>query len=369
MKYHTLIHKYVKFAGMLRFGSNQIDTYSILRKNTFFLLTLLLFFALIRNGLTIYGTAVRNALDQKNFVYDTWPGSYTLQAFNQFIFHHGLTGLILLYVTIFLAFACLLVWELQPYDKIRILVLVMILLLPGTTIIFQRLGSPDTLPILCGVLGALSRSRVRAIVYAIISVGVHPEAAIISGVSLFIILKLGQSTWTYSNEKSVKYFASTMVIIGLIVISYSNFFIQSPNSRIQVSTSTYIKYAIAQNLASSYWIIFAWFGTLWVIVYARWNELRGIEKRYFTVLITIVGGVSLAASDGTRVAAILLTAMTVLLFSPFNSSYIFRIVSPRWLIVMYLVPPMNISNFNVFLPFHQVLYFFDIAKLYLVTNF
>lgn len=342
----------------------------LLKRPIFLLLTILVLF-LLRNGLSVYGTLVRNVMaDSTVEAYDTWPGAFTLEIINQVARNYGLVGFTVLYLGLFAAFAYTLLWELRYFSsEIKVVVIIMIFLLPGITVIFQRFGSPDTLLILCGILGVLSQSRLRSSLYAVIAVGVHPESALISGASILIFLYIGHRTWNYSNEVAVRLFAYLMIALGFLAIIYSNFVSQNSDSRIEVSLFTYLKFAIAQNIASSYWIIFAWFGSLWVVVYLRSIELEKQNRRKFVALVAIVGGISLIASDGTRVASILLTAVSVLLFSPFNSSYVFREISPRWLIVMYFVPPINISNFNIFLPFHQVLYLFDIAKPYIITNF
>lgn len=110
-------------------------------------------------------------------------------------------------------------------------------------------------------------------------------------------------------------------------------------------------------------------------VYSAWPGAYTLEfinqsdKRWFMVLLFSLGGISLLASDGTRVAAILLTPMIVLLSSPLNSSPVFQHINFKWWAVMNFVPPLNISNFNIFLPFHRILYVFDIAKFYAVTKF
>jgi hypothetical protein len=350
---------------------NKRQVLPFLFKNPLVLVALICVVTLLRNGISIYGTLFRSLTQEEiDGAYSAWPGAYTLEFINQIARNKGLLGFLFLYLSFLCLFVGALLWELKFVSvKSRICTLLVISLLPGITVIFQRIGTVDTLPILIGILGVLSRSSVRSIVYSVLTVGVHPEAAVISGVSLLLVLRIGRNVWQYSNARAVKSFAISMVILGFLAIFYSNFISPHQDSRISVTISTYLKFALIQNLASSYWIVFGWFGTLWIIVYLRWVELNISDKRWFVTLLFSVGGISLLAFDGTRVATILLTPMIVLLSSPFNSSQVFQHINFKWWIVMYFVPPLNISNFNIFLPFHQILYVFDIAKFYVVTNF
>ena len=239
--------------------------------------------------------------------------------------------------------------------------------MPGTAIILQRFITFDAVCILVSILGGLTKSKSRAFLYPLIFVGTNPEGAFVAG-SCLLAYKL------ICDYKSIRSFLKDpQVIFSLVAFCFSSLsvlldhLINSDSSIVRQILFTDSKKAFAQDLASGLLLPFSWFGCLWLLVISRIFTLRESEKLRIVVLIICIGAITMIASDGTRNAVLAFTSFLVVFIIKWNNFRLVRLLDSRWIIILYFVPVINVSNFNLFLPFHQILRFFGVATSILST--
>jgi hypothetical protein len=198
---------------------------------------------------------------------------------------------------------------------------------------------------------------------------VNPEAAMVSGAGLVLLNLISRR-----NSKSLLNLPENSFSFGIFQISSStplvslSLFDRTEGSAIEAILFVDSLNALAQLIASGPLLLFSWFGSLWfVIVQILQSVEKEIRNRAYLVIL-FIGVSTLIASDGTRNSALGLTAIAVsVVFSDAGQKYISDLRRNR-ILALYVIPVINIANFNVVLPFYQVLYVLGVARPILVTN-
>jgi hypothetical protein len=86
------------------------------------------------------------------------------------------------------------------------------------------------------------------------------------------------------------------------------------------------------------------------------------------LVIELIGATTLVASDGTLNSALGLTSITVAILLSNQGVQVVSNLTKNHLLALYAIPAINIANFNIVLPFYQILYLLDIARPILVAN-
>ena len=354
-----------EFVGIPRLKLKHLNSLTFI-----FLLVLL---TLLRNGFSVYGTAWRNynTAAQANFTGEISLRGKLLFVVNFFDWvgqkYGGLIFFLIMSILI-LFFLLLIEFEISYLDNLlKRKVWVLITLMPATAIILQRFGTFDTICIFASILGGLTNSKFRAFLYALIFVGTNPEGAIVA-VACLLAYKF------ICDYKSIRSFLKNpQVIFSGVAFCVSTLIIaldhltNSNSAIVQQILFTDSKKAFAQDLASGLLLPFSWFGCLWLLVVSRIFTFRKSDKLRIIVLIICIGAITMIASDGTRNAVLAFTSFLVVFIIKWNDFKLVRLLDSRWLIILYFVPVINVSNFNLFLPFHQILRLFGVATSILTT--
>ena len=343
--------------------SSYIVLPNFLRKHSLFLYIIFFTLGIVRNGFSIFGQKIRDFNSDSNLDSKFQINRHFVLSSMEWIgLRFGGFTYILLVCIIFLVFYILLFYEIRKFNNsFKRKIFFLITISPAITIVFQRFGSVDTPALFAGILGVLSKSKFRIFIYALIFAGTHSEAACIGGISL-LIYQFGSSPKLKDLNKLFPailiMFSSVIAILGLL----------DPDGRTH-TLQNYVRFAIAQDLASGTLIIFSWFGCLWLLVVAEYFQICYEKKIYLAAAIGVGGFITLFTSDGTRVPALTLTPLLVALLSSKSSVAKISALNNKWFLVFLMTPTINVSNFNLFLPFHQILYIFNVASPMLVTIF
>jgi hypothetical protein len=240
--------------------------------------------------------------------------------------------------------------------------------MPGVAIILQRFVTFDAICVLVSVLGGLTRSKFRAFFYALVFVGVNPEGAFVGGACLLSYKLICDFKSVRSFLKDPQVIFSLVALCTSILIVVLDHLTNSNSSIVRQILFTDSKNAFAQDLASGLLIPFSWFGCLWFLVISRIFTLKKSDKLKIITLIICIGAITMIASDGTRNSVLAFTSFLVAFMIKWNNFRLVRILDSRWLIILYFVPVINVSNFNLFLPFHQILRFFGVTTS-ILTNY
>ena len=351
-----------------------------LSKKKFFLFCVFLaFFTVFRSGFALYGLMWRHfqnpsvgakSIDQ-NLIAKIQDGP----TINNFLMAYGETigsPKYFLTHTIFIIVCISIIVAQVSYKKIRLRprLIFLLSLLPASAIILQRYGTYDTICLMMCIIGVLSKSKYTAFFAAMLFTLTNPEASFVSGLSL-LLLSLASRYKQHKEELKlpvgVLAFGFFQILLALPLIAL-DVLTNNSNSTLSSIFFTDSINALAQLLASGPLLVFSWFGPFWLILYNIFRHLNyGLINRLLMVIVFIGCG-TLIASDGTRNSALGLTSLTVcLLFSNVGLKFVENI-SRTSLLGLYLIPAINISNFNIVLPFYQVIYVFDLGRPYIITN-
>ena len=321
----------------------------------------LIFFAVLmtmtffRNGFTVYGEAIRsykNTLEwQWNFLQE---GDLIRGLFDQV----GKTsGAPYYFASIFVLIVLVLIllqFELRDFDlRQRRLFLTLLSLLPGITVILGRFGTLDSFFILFSILAGCTLSRKRQFLYLVGMILSHTESSLV--ILLIIVLLMTIKSFQFYLKV---HFAGPKTFVFLLLLSFSLLASYNSLSEGRVGeVPKLLKVSVAQALSSGYWLPYSWFGGLLVTIIF---SLRFIERREVLLWALILGGlgsVSLITADGTRVASNTLTFVLCVLLRSLCSR---KFIDSRMILLGFALPALNVSNFNIFLPFRQIAYLFGI---------
>jgi hypothetical protein len=321
-------------------------------QNLFFLL--LLIFTLNRNGFSVYGTVWREYSDSGKCNLDSLSVIDPMKIFFSLIGHCLGAGAYFSFYTIFLLLILrLILFEVHLHGKLSYKPLLCVLaLLPGVTIVLGRYGTLDLLMISFSILAGITLSKKRQAIYFFLMALSHTEASLIISIVLMLTLVLTKQKRDHSS------FVSILEFLYLFSPSSILFFISllMGNSRIAQSDDL-LFISFSQALSSGYWLVFSWFGGLIFIVLQIFSGISRQVLLIYAISLLILGSFSFVTADGTRVATMTLTFyLTKLIVRHLDSCY----RSNHTLIFGLLTPGLYISNFNVFLPFRQILHLMGI---------
>lgn len=309
----------------------------------------------VRNGFTIYGEVIRS---YKNTVEWQWNLLQERDLIRGLFDEVGKTlGAPYYFASMFVSIVLVLIllqFELRDFDlRQRRLFLILLSLLPGITIILGRFGTLDIFSILFSILAGSTLSRKRQFIYFVGIILSHSELSLV----ILLILVLLMTIKPFQIYLKV-YFSGPKTFVLLLLLSFLLLALYNSLSEGRVGeVPKLLKVSIAHALSSGYWLPYSWFGGLLVTIIF---SLRFIERREVLLWVLILGGlgsVSLITADGTRVASNTLTfVLCVLLRSLCSRNFI----DSRMILLGFVLPALNVSNFNIFLPFRQIAYLMGI---------
>jgi hypothetical protein len=328
---------------------------------------------IFRNGFSLYGLRWRQFQSANdNFVceYRSCGQLFIGHSIEKFGHNFGAYYFFIFY-TLFVLFCALVIFRqvftLTHHNRLKASVL--ITFLPASAIILQRFGTYDAIPLLMSIIGVLAKSKVGALLAAILLIGVNPEAGLVSGMGLVLLYVVAscQPNSLLNLPKNSFFFGIFQIVMSTPLL-FLSLFDKTEGSALEAILFVDSLNALAQLIASGPLLLFSWFGSLWfVIIKILHSVAKEFRFRIYLVII-FIGSTTLIASDGTRNSALGLTAIAVsIIFSSQGQKQI-SILSRHNLLALYAIPVINIANFNLVLPFYQVLYILDIARPILVTN-
>jgi hypothetical protein len=321
----------------------------------FFILVLLFLLTILRNGFSLYGEQMRGfggGDGNWQFSEISWRDparALLVEVGNTF----GYRSYILIYLLIVALTLLAIISVARTYRWNLFTFGLALSLLPGVTVILCRFGTLDLLSICFGILAGLTVGRPVQILYLVGMILSHVES------SLLIILIICALGFTKTLRREIlRVFGGTqryaVLLFFALVIVTINLLREGQNSRAS-QFDDLIKISVIQFLASGTWLIFSWMGGLWLILISYLGKLSRAQAMSHATLIVSLGTFSILTADGTRVASNMLTFYTVALLRLIFSE---GEVKAKWLLAGYLAPALTISNFNVFLPFRQIVYIF-----------
>jgi len=330
----------------------------------------LLFLTVLRNGFSLYGTRYRS------FENSGQPGDFDFSFGSPYVSTSlewigktiGGVPFFIFYTVLVVIYLLLINFELRLFSlEFRRKALVVISLAPAITIILARFGTYDAICLLSGILGGITNSRSRAIIYAIMFVGVNPEGAVVSAVCLIIYKFLCDRKSLQSYKKDAQIFFAGVLLVGSLPYVLFSLLDKTRGSILESILFVDSFNALAQALAAGLLLPFSWFGSLLFIFLVRVHFFSKHEKFAILFIVLFIGGTTMIASDGTRNGALAFTTFLIVLVVNRDDPDFLISIDYRWFFILYFIPPINVSNFNLFLPFHQILYFFDVAQQILIT--
>ncbi len=330
----------------------------------------LLFLTVLRNGFALYGTRYRNfenSVRPRDFDF-SFGSPYVLSSLEWIGKTIGGVPFFIFYTVLVVIYLLLINFELRLFSlEFQRKAWIVISLTPAITIILGRFGTYDAIVLFSGILGGITNSRSRAIIYAIMFVGSHPEGAVVSAVCLIVYKFLCNRKSLRSCEKDAQIFFAGALLVGSLPYVFFSLLDKTRGSRIEGVLFVDSFNALAQDLAAGLLLPFSWFGSLLFIFLARVHFFSKHEKFAILFIVLFIGGTTLIASDGTRVGALAFTTVLIVLVVNRDDPDFLISIDYRWFFILYFIPPINVSNFNLFLPFHQILYFLNVAQSMLIT--
>jgi len=347
-------------------------TFIASRRKLFF--SLLLLVTVLRNGFVPYMQRLKE-FDQDNFThfvceYRDCGILFIADSLTLFGYRFGPVWFLILYLLILAVLVYAIYTSIKSENTISELKLtVVISVSPLFAVTFQRFGTYDALPLLASVLGIVSKSKVWLFLSTFLFVGTNPEGAFVAGVALVllhIILIDRTKTEKFGIPPNSKLFGMLLSFLSLPALVYS-FFDSTTGSALEAIVFVDSKKAMAQFISGGHFLVYSWLGSLWFLMYIVLSKVARSDAVKILSLIFLIGSITLFASDGTRNSALGLTALTfALLFSHHGKRSITPLPSKFFLVLLFL-PSINVSNFNVVLPFYPVLYILGLARPILIS--
>ena len=365
---------------MLRYISTFLTSFvKFFRQHIFVGIFLIIALTIIRNGFSVYGLMWRDFEDEKPYEIPDTSGpmlfmekiripNLLMELGNQigakpYFFLHTL------FILFCMAIILRQISRIEMNFKLRIKLALVLTYLPAVTIIFQRFGTFDTICLLMSVIGVLAKTTLGSSIAALLFASTNAEGSLVSGLSLLLL----HSTILFGVRSEELKFPTRSAKFGLFLVIFSAPFILSQFSRPKESVLFSIflvdsKNAVAQLIASGLLLLFSWLGPLWILLHRILSSISSSLSDKIIFVFLFIGCGTLIASDGTRNSALGLTSMVVCLSFSNIGRDIINSFEKSVFILFYIMPAMNIANFNLVLPFYQVLYLFDLARPYLITN-
>jgi hypothetical protein len=346
-----------------------------IKRHAFFSVFLLLLLTISRNGFSIYRTTWINFQENSNsgpfkFQDLQWTSLFDIKSLFQFVGDSFGPHVYFIFYTLILLFFVLLIIkqisEFTPHFKYKFLLV--LTYLPVSTIILQRFGTYDAFCLLLAISGIITKNWIYACLSGFVFASINPEAACVSGLGVLLMISLGlkiEQDVNFDFPKRSLLNASSQICFGSLFALIHFFEGRSAAEAILFVDS---KKALVQFLSSGSLLIYAMFGSFWFVLYKFSLLLKVNIRKRLLFVIMLVGSISLIASDGTRNSSLGLTSLsTLIIFSTLGIQTV-KQLSRSELCFMFLMPALNVANFNVVLPFYQIIYFFDYARPYLITN-
>lgn len=329
-------------------------------KYIFVLIPILLF----RNGFSIYGQLLRDFgdgskhLNQISLNFQD-PLRQILNGIGVIL---GWKVYLVIYLILVIITFKLIVLNLKNYHSSWKTVLIALSLFPGLTILLGRFGSQDLLTITFGVLAGITSNKSKNI-YLLILLFTNVETMLVVTFAIYFLSLLpNYNRYLIELFGNVKIYGYLFVIS--LILSCLNFLIFAENSRIG-QLPKLVEISILQFLASGSWLIYSWCGGIWIVLLFSFRKVPQDFLKLNLIILFFLGSFSLITADGTRVAVNSLTFYLTSLIIWLNKR---NLIYPNSLLIGLLMPTIYISNFNVFLPFHQILNLADKATLFVVID-
>lgn len=328
-----------------------------------FFLTLVLI-SIFRNGIALYGERLRQYQNgDENWVLEISIAQDPLRRLLETLgITFGPYVFLCIYSGLFACGAYLISIEIQFYSQIqKRLFWISISLLPAVTIILGRFGTFDLISLILAALSALTRLRKRQYFYLLCLTLAHAESALIIALMLSLFGSIKKIRPLFFNV-----FGVTRPYYFMFCISFSLTLINTLRGPSRASELIpLIKISIAQAVSSGYWLIYSWFGGTILLFALVSNKFTKKELALFLSLFFSLGLASIFTADGTRVSALTLTLPLVAVLKYMLDS---DLINSKALFLAYLLPAINVSNMNVFLPFRQIAYLFGLDLSYINSN-
>jgi len=340
---------------------------------------LIMALTIIRNGFSVYGLMWRDFEDGKPYdvLYPPGPMMFIekiriphliLEFGNQI----GAKVYFFLYTVFILICVAIILRQISHIEmsfKVRIKLALVLTYLPAVTIIFQRFGHWDTVCLLMSVIGVLAKTTLGASIAALLFASTNSEGSLVSGLSIILL----HSAVLFRARSEELKFPTNSAKFGLFLLIFSTPFALNQltwpgGSAFEAIFLVDSKNAAAQLIASGLLLLFSWLGPLWLLLHRILSSISSSLSDKIIIVFLFIGCGTLIASDGTRNSALGLTSLAVCLFFSNIGRDIISSYGKRVFLLFYIMPAVNIANFNLVLPFYQVLYLLDLARPYLITN-
>jgi len=317
---------------------------------------LLFMLTLLRNGISLYGERFRQfTSDRQPWFFDFSPTNDPFRRlFESLGFSVGPISFLFFYLGFIFCGTALISIEIRAYSSFRKKVFwTFIGLLPGTTIILSRFGTSDCISFIFAILSAVSKNSKRQYIYLSCLMLSHIESTLVISIVIAVVSCVGPFQTSFKRFFGSRRPYLTVMFMSLILTALNS---QEEGSRVS-QFFPLLKLSVAQALSAGVWLPYSWFGgTILVLLFAL-NRISKNEVVMLSSMVFCLGLFSLITADGTRVATLVLTLPLVSFFVYALEN---ELLAPRYLVLGFLFPAINVSNLNVFLPFRQVAYLFGL---------
>lgn len=329
------------------------------------LLISLVIVTLFRNGFGLYGEQRRSfGHGDHNFSFNEIELQDPIRMlFSEIGKTYGWTFFILLYSIVFFVFIAIASLIIKNRNMASPKLILMLSMLPGFTIIFGRYGTFDLFSFGFSVLAGLSVGKSYQFLFLMGMLFSHVESTFIVTLVISILFLIPKhkenSKRLLGNQMN---YAVTAAFSGATSVYLS---LQPGEGSRMEQFPQLLRISLEQFLSSGSWLIISWLGGLWYIFFMSLRTTNSSQIQYATILISALGAFSIVTADGTRVAVNTLTMILVAFIAVINKEVV---VNKLWIYAALLFPALNISNFNIFLPFRQLMYFFGLNPQVLILG-
>lgn len=341
--------------------SRQILT---MRKHYF--LVFIIFCTILRNGVSIYGELFRGFIqydeewEARKVSTQNMIGSILVELGDSF----GISIYLASYFLFVIVCCTLIIFEIRKLVSLEQKYAIIILsLLPAFTIILHRLGTLDITSILFSILAGLTIGKNRQFFYLILVALSHNESAFAISSTLLLLSFVPRFRLIFEEIfKSRKPLLLLLVIsCGLSILNFVNLGSESKSGQLP----SLLKVSLVQFFSSGYWLPYSWLGGMWLVLF---GSIKKLSRDYFLFILNLIiflGIFSVVTVDGTRVGVICLTYPLVVITKWLIHS---NKIDFRYVLLALLLPAINVSNMNVFLPFRQIAHIFAVPLTYIQVS-
>lgn len=331
----------------------------LMKCKEFSFLVLIFFISVFRNGLGIHG-ATKDLLFQESrrpfdlSEYSSSPLILLLRIlvkgnYNYWIALHLI--IIFLVIFSFVYFAR----KLLNHNSYRISVL-LFSLSPLVSVMFKTIGYYDPLIYLAIIFGTLTKKKTAAIFSGLLFATSHSQAAAVSSVGLYFMLKYGPFRRYLCRENSI-FFAKISFFSGLFVSFMSLFFWRSERY-------TLIKGGLGDAIYSFFFSlpqhVYCTFGGLWIFIFmAIIPYLKNSNSLTEpTLLMLLAFSVQLITNDGTRISLLITGSSIIIFIIMFSEKFYKTLLSIKFVLFLgFVTPAIIVQNIYINPSFRQIMIF------------